>query len=151
MSPTKQHQKETRKPYTNKHKVPGFWSWQTMIRRCYKTDDPSYKNYGARGVDVCERWLQDYHNFYLDMGERPHRTTLDRINNELGYSPINCKWSTWTEQNNNKRKPSGSVYFYKPRNKWRSRITKNGKRISCGYFDTKEEAYIAIKQAIAMD
>lgn len=77
--------------------------WQHMKTRCYKEDSISYKNYGARGITVCDRWLQSFENFYADMGERPEGTSLDRIDNEGNYEPSNCRWTTSKIQANNKR------------------------------------------------
>ena len=74
-----------------------------MLARCENPNDLAYKNYGARGILVCERW-HSLDNFAQDMGEKPSAAhTLERINNDGNYEPGNCKWSTPTEQNNNRR------------------------------------------------
>lgn len=78
------------------------WIWQNMMRRCYDPKNSAYADYGERGIAVCERW-HDMRNFYADMGERPKGRSLDRKNNDLGYSPENCRWSTSSEQNSNRR------------------------------------------------
>jgi hypothetical protein len=62
----------------------------------------AYPNYGGRGITVCKRWGK-FSNFLADMEEPPAGTTLDRINNDLGYEPGNCTWSTRTEQSRNRR------------------------------------------------
>jgi hypothetical protein len=79
-----------------------YKAWADMIQRCNNKNHKSYKNYGNRGITVCKRWLK-FENFLKDVGEIPRGLTLDRINNNKGYSPDNFKFSTWKEQNNNKR------------------------------------------------
>lgn len=81
-----------------------FWIWRSMIKRCTLKTDKSYKNYGGRGITVCDRWKASYDAFLDDMGFKPFsNATLDRIDNDKGYSPENCRWSTYAEQNRNKR------------------------------------------------
>ena len=79
-----------------------YVSWYGMIKRCEDPHHRSYPNYGGRGIKVCERW-HSFENFLADMGERPKGTTLDRIDNNGNYCPGNCKWSTFLEQQRNKR------------------------------------------------
>lgn len=81
------------------------WStWKSMKSRCQKENDKCYKDYGARGITVCERWNNSFIDFVSDMGKKPSSLhTLDRINNNGNYEPKNCKWSTMTEQCRNRR------------------------------------------------
>jgi hypothetical protein len=81
-----------------------YSSYKAMKERCNNKNHHAYKNYGGRGISICERWLECFENFYNDMGKRPIAKSLDRIDNDGNYNPINCKWSTPAEQNNNKRK-----------------------------------------------
>lgn len=76
-----------------------YMRWKSMMQRCNNPKATNYKYYGAVGIKVCERW-HDYPSFLADMGECPNRSmTLDRIKNELGYQPGNCRWITQAEQN----------------------------------------------------
>lgn len=81
---------------------PEYQSWSAMMARCLNPKHRAYNRYGGRGIKVCERWLK-FENFFADMGVRPDELTLDRENSDGDYEPENCKWSTITEQNNNKR------------------------------------------------
>lgn len=79
-----------------------YWIWADMKSRCSNENHKAYHNYGGRGIRVCERW-QSFDNFYSDMAPRPEGMMLDRIDNDAGYGPENCKWSTRKEQNSNRR------------------------------------------------
>ncbi len=83
--------------------------WQHMKRRCLSKNDPAYKNYGGRGIKVCDRWLK-FSNFYADMGDRPDGLSLDRIDNDGNYEPGNCRWATRKEQNRNTRRNRHITY-----------------------------------------
>lgn len=84
--------------------TPEYQAWGQMISRCYNLNHQQYKNYGARGISVCDDWRFDFTSFLSDMGSRPSSAhSLDRINNNLGYYPENCRWATLKEQNNNTR------------------------------------------------
>lgn len=80
-------------------------SYNSMKNRCTNKKHPSYKNYGGRGIFVCEAWLDSYECFLKDMGPRPtSQHTIDRLNVDGNYEPSNCKWSTFREQIVNQRR-----------------------------------------------
>lgn len=87
---------------TNKHK-PGYMVWAQMKYRCMDPKAAGYKNYGGRGIKVCERWMV-FANFISDMGVPPKGMTLDRWPDANGdYEPGNCRWATPLQQSRNKR------------------------------------------------
>lgn len=79
-----------------------YTAWCLMRSRCSDPSNKRFADYGGRGITVCPRW-EKFENFLADMGEKPERLTLDRIDNERGYEPGNCRWATWEQQARNKR------------------------------------------------
>lgn len=74
-----------------------------MMNRCYYTGLKQYKDYGGRGITVCQEWINSFSNFLRDMGVRPKGTCLGRIDNDGNYCKENCEWQTWVQQANNRR------------------------------------------------
>ena len=96
------------------HRLYGVY--QNMKNRCYREQDKSYKNYGARGITICDEWLNNFQAFYdwaiingYDKDAKRGDCTIDRINVNGNYEPTNCRWITIAEQNKNKR-PRGTSY-----------------------------------------
>jgi hypothetical protein len=78
--------------------------WGNMRQRCSNQNHRDYKNYGGRGIDVCTEWesYEDYHRWSMKNGYSGE-LSLDRIDNNAGYSPNNCRWTDSKTQNNNRR------------------------------------------------
>ena len=106
---------ESNPNYKHGHHVNGkpsltYRSWQNMKTRCLNPNHPRFKNWGGRGIKVCERWM-DFTNFLADMGEKPEGLTLDRINNDGNYEPGNCRWATRKQQVQNRRDQKNQKLF----------------------------------------
>jgi hypothetical protein len=80
-----------------------YITWCGMIKRCRDIKNHNYLSYGGRGIIVCNEW-KDFSNFLRDMGERPDGTSLDRINSDGNYEPLNCRWASFRQQTANRNK-----------------------------------------------
>lgn len=125
--------------------------WKNIRRRCTVPTCDSYKNYGGRGIKMCDEWLNDvkafidYASTLLNYGEPGY--TIDRTDNDGDYEPGNLRWTTRHEQSVNRRRvddlASGYMGVSKVNNRYRARLLYKMKGIHLGYFDSAKEAAIA--------
>lgn len=155
------YQKQTAREKRTTHGLynnPLYHIWNAMVSRCTNYNNNAFPDYGGRGIYVCDEWLS-VANFIKDM----HPTfkeglSIDRIDNNLGYSKDNCRWVTRYVQNRNTRRirsnnTSGyrGVSFCKTSNKYMAKIGINGKKEYLGIFCTAVEAAIAYDSFIAIN
>lgn len=93
------HGHARRNKHTREYRI-----WCGMISRCTLPSNPSFPDYGGRGIKVCDRWLNSFENFIDDMGKCPPGRSIDRKNNDGNYEPGNCHWATPKQQSANRRK-----------------------------------------------
>lgn len=144
--------REDAKKTHGRHRSATYTAWGNMVQRCSNPNNGGYKDYGGRGIAVCDRWYS-FENFYSDMGDAEYSLTLERVDNDLGYCKDNCKWATPTEQALNKRlrKDNSSgyrgVYPNKKRGGWDVQLFRNGRSRHIGHFVELHDAILARKHA----
>lgn len=143
----------------NKSDHPLYNTWLLMHERCENPYSRKYKDYGRRGIKVCERW-KDFHKFVDDMGDKPDGHTLNRKDNSRGYSPENCNWETHDRQRLNQRlrrdNTSGYIgvssdpYNREPK-RYKVALSISGTYINFGWYeDAIHAAYIADQLKLAL-
>jgi hypothetical protein len=136
--------------------TPEYEAWHQMKSRCLNSKDKRFKDYGGRGIAICERWQNSYEMFLADMGRRPSpQHSLDRFpNNDGDYEPTNCRWATRSEQQQNKRvgilmntNTSGvpGVSYYSQTDRWEAYHWNKSRKIRLVYFGTFDQAVAARK------
>jgi len=121
--------------------------WATMKSRCNNPNTLAYKNYGGRGISVCKEWTNSYKEFmeWANSHGYKHRLTIERIDNNGNYEPLNCKWASMSEQLLNKRPQK--VFRISPvisEGLYEAKIQINKKRNFLGRYATQEECVVAL-------
>ena len=154
---------------SSKNKIKGFGTGSLFLRqhpaysvldhikqRCLNKKCKTYKWYGEKGITLCDEWKNDYKAFCIWAEQNGYKKglSIDRIDPNKGYSPDNCRFVPMSKQRDNKHRQSNNtsgytgVSFQKNNNKWFAYIWDNGRRINCGYWATKEQAYEARKKCL---
>lgn len=129
-----------------------YTTWKNVRNRCLNKNNPQFANYGGRGIDICSEW-NDFAVFYKDMGDVPEGRSIDRVDNDKGYSKDNCRWATTQQQAENKglyktnKLGITGVYLDVIRNRYSANLKSRGKQIRLYYGLDFFEACCARKSA----
>lgn len=129
-----------------------FKIWQGMKQRCNNPNNKDYELYGGRGIRICEEWdsSASFMEWAIKNGYN-EGLTIDRVDVNGNYEPSNCRWATHTQQARNKRMQRNNsvghngIHYEKERNKYRTTIYVNNKRVDLGRYNSLEEAVKARK------
>ncbi|MNQ52852.1 AP2 domain protein [compost metagenome] len=125
--------------------TPAYHVWGAIIQRCTNPKHPGYKDYGGRGISVCDRWLS-FDGFYADMGDPPPGLSIDRADNDAGYSPENCRWADSKTQSRNQRPQRGNrsgvrgVSYCSATGRWKVSLRVGDTTVWGGRFSSLEAA-----------
>lgn len=149
-------ERETYRTRRNTHGLSGtreYNSWMGMKQRCYYQDHAEYKNYGGRGIQVCQEWKDSFENFIRDMGPAKEGESIDREDVNKDYTKENCRWASASVQGFNTRKKRNNtsgrtgISWHRGVKKWCASIGVDNKIIHLGSFDYKSEAIVARESA----
>jgi hypothetical protein len=129
--------------FDNRSVHPLYHTHKQMIQRCSYEKHPQYVDYGGRGITVCDRWLgvDGFTHFLEDMGDKPSKKhSIDRINNNKGYCPENCRWATSNHQNGNQRRNNEivGVFYNKWANVWTANLCVDNKKYIKSFKDKND-------------
>jgi len=131
--------------------TPTYSSWTSAKDRTLNPSSKDYERYGAVGIVMCKEWAESFEAFYLHMGDKPEGTSLDRIDNESGYEPGNCRWATDIQQQQNKKTSfiwtvRGIVFQSAPEAAKHFRVaSKTIEKWVLGYFDKRRDSFTESK------
>lgn len=138
----------------NMYKSSEYNSYHSMLQRCRNPNAPGYKYYGGRGIEVCDDWVDSFESFMSDMGLKPTpKHTIERVDNDAGYSAANCKWATMAEQSINKRRHRNNksgvigVSWTSKDKRWCAGIGRGGSSVKLGQYVEWWDAVCARKSA----